>query len=144
MESTPLHYDQPLSFENENKFWKAMFRLFLMFLNKTKLTNEILLTMQENNSELNVKVGESIKIELPEPVGHDYCWKLDENSSDKIELLFNNFKTSRTKLSGKRGKRTVEFMAKKPGAVVVKLKYCKPNKTEKTLKKQFLMKLFIQ
>ena len=144
MESTSINYAPQLSFANENKFWKATFKLFLLFLNKTNLSNEILLTLNENNSELKVNVGENIKIELPEQNENDYSWKIDGSIPNEIELLFDNYKTTQSKLSGKSGKRSVEFITKEPGIVDVKLNYCKIGQADQSIKNQFVMKLFIE
>jgi predicted secreted protein len=124
-----------------NWFWRSSFKLFLLLLEKAKLLDNILLTLEDNNSQIDIDVGDNVKIVLPVVANTGYSWELDGDMPEEIDLLFNNYKLSN---KNQLGERTFEFIAINTGVVTLKFKYRKKQKEEDFIERRFQTKFIIE
>lgn len=84
---------------------------------------EIILTTDDNGSEVVLKLGDSIKILLEENATSGYTWELNNDLPEQLVEIENDFKTSNQEGIGVSGQRVLTYQVQKKGNGVLSLKY---------------------
>ena len=106
--------------------------------------NEIFLTIEDNESEIHLDVGDTVKIILDEASTTGYTWEIDGESSEQLEIMLNDFRLTYKKAFGGSGKRIVQLVAKKKGSANIKLKYWQEWNGEDSVEKRFSVSFIVE
>ncbi len=88
--------------------------------------NQLVLGEADNNRELDVAVGTSVTIRLPENPSTGFRWQLNEGAADGLELVANEFEPSTALMPGAGGLRVFRFVARSAGPAQLELSYAQP------------------
>ncbi len=105
---------------------------------------DIYLTMDDNESDIHIDVGDSIKIILNEASTTGYIWDVDGKLPEQLELVLSDYKQTYKKALGGGGKRLVEFVALEKGEVHIKLKYWQEWNGDDSVENRFEVNLIIE
>jgi inhibitor of cysteine peptidase len=83
----------------------------------------LVLTRADHNRTAELRVGEHIKVSLPENPGTGYTWAIDETSGRLLALDGTEYVEPTEGFIGARGERIFTFTARQSGEVALKLKY---------------------
>lgn len=83
----------------------------------------LILGRADHNRAAEVRVGERIKVRLPENPGTGFTWAIDETDSRLLALDGTAYTEPTEGFIGARGQRIFTFTARQPGEVALKLKY---------------------
>ncbi len=83
----------------------------------------LVLTRVDNNRTAEVRVGERIRVRLPEKPSTGFTWAIDEANSRLLALDSTDYAEPSEVHIGASGQRTFIFTARQPGEVALKLKY---------------------
>ncbi|MER2603187.1 MAG: protease inhibitor I42 family protein [Candidatus Competibacter phosphatis] len=104
----------------------------------------LVLTRDDDQRTAEVRVGEQIRVRLPEKHGTGYVWAIDETDRQRLALDSTGFEEPTEGFIGARGMRTFTFTARQPGEVVLKLKHWRIWEGEGSVTERFIVTLRIQ
>ncbi len=104
----------------------------------------LVLTRDDDQRTAEVRVGEQIRVRLPEKHGTGYVWAIDETDRQRLALDSTGFEDPTEGFIGARGMRTFTFTARQPGEVVLKLKHWRIWEGEGSVTERFIVTLRIQ
>ena len=104
----------------------------------------LVLTRDDDQRTAEVRVGEQIRVRLPEKHGTGYVWAIDETDRQRLALDSTGFEEPTEGFIGARGMRTFTFTARQPGEVVLKLKHWRIWEGEGSVTERFIVTLSIQ
>ena len=104
----------------------------------------LVLTRADDQRTAEVRVGERIRVRLPEKHGTGYVWAVDETDRQRLALDGTGFEEPTEGFIGARGMRTFTFTARQPGEVVLKLKHWRIWEGEGSVTERFAVSLRIQ
>jgi len=104
----------------------------------------LVLTRDDDQRTAEVRVGEQIRVRLPEKHGTGYVWAIDETDRQRLALDSTGFEEPTEGFIGARGMRTFTFTARQPGEVVLKLKHWRIWEGEGSVTERFVVTLRIQ
>jgi len=104
----------------------------------------LVLTRADDQRTAEVRVGEQIRVHLPEKHGTGYVWAIDETDRQRLALDSTDFEDPTEGFIGARGMRTFTFTARQPGEVVLKLKHWRLWEGEGSVTERFSVTLRIQ
>ena len=104
----------------------------------------LVLTRDDDQRTAEVRVGEQIRVRLPESHGIGYVWAIDETDRQRLALDSTDFEDPTEGFIGARGMRTFTFTARQPGEVVLKLKHWRLWEGEGSVTERFSVTLRIQ
>jgi len=106
--------------------------------------NEIYLTIDDNESEIHLDVGDSVKIVLNEASTTGYTWDIDGELPEQLEMVLNDYKLTYKKSLGGSGKRVVDLLTIKKGSANLKLKYWQEWNGDDSIEKRFSVSFIIE
>ena len=89
----------------------------------TRENGVLVLAHADHNRTAELRVGEHLKIGLPENPSTGYTWAIDETDGRLLALNGTEYAEPTEGFIGARGRRLFTFTARQPGEVVLKLKY---------------------
>ena len=89
----------------------------------TRENGTLVLTRADNNRTAELRVGERLKVRLPENPTTGFTWAIDETNSRLLALDGTEFTEPTEGSIGARGQRIFTFTTLQPGEVALKLKY---------------------
>jgi predicted secreted protein len=104
----------------------------------------LVLTRDDDQRTAEVRVGEQIRVRLPESHGTGFVWAVDETDRQRLALDSTGFEEPTEGFIGARGMRTFTFTARQPGEVVLKLKHWRIWEGEGSVTERFIVTLRIQ
>ena len=104
----------------------------------------LVLTRADDQRTAEVRVGEQIRVRLPEKHGTGYVWAVDGTDRQRLALDSTDFEDPTEGFIGARGMRTFTFTARQPGEVVLKLKHWRIWEGEGSVTERFVVTLRIQ
>lgn len=104
----------------------------------------LVLTRDDDQRTAEVRVGEQIRVRLPESHGTGFVWAVDETDRQRLALDSTGFEDPTEGFIGARGMRTFTFTARQPGEVVLKLKHWRIWEGEGSVTERFIVTLRIQ
>lgn len=110
----------------------------------TREDGVLVLTRVDDQRTAEVRVGEQIRVRLPESHGTGYVWAIDETNRQLLALDGTDFEDPTEGFIGARGMRTFTFTARQPGEVVLKLKHWRLWEGDGSVTERFSVTLRIQ
>ncbi len=104
----------------------------------------LVLTRDDDQRTAEVRVGEQIRVRLPESHGTGFVWAVDETDRQRLALDSTGFEEPTEGFIGARGMRTFTFTARQSGEVVLKLKHWRIWEGEGSVAERFIVTLRIQ
>jgi inhibitor of cysteine peptidase len=101
------------------------------------------LTEADNERTVDLRVGESVRLTLPENATTGYRWAVDRLDQDVVEEAGSEPQPSRGAI-GSGGNVTFDFTAKKAGTSEVALKYWRHFEGDGSVVKRFSFRLNVQ
>jgi inhibitor of cysteine peptidase len=101
------------------------------------------LTEADNERTVDLRVGESVRLTLPENATTGYRWALDRLDRDVVEEAGSEPHPSRGAI-GSGGNVTFDFTAKKAGSGEVALKYWRHFEGDASIVRRFSFRLNVQ
>ncbi|HRD65054.1 MAG TPA: protease inhibitor I42 family protein [Candidatus Competibacter sp.] len=89
----------------------------------TRENDVLVLARADNNRTAELRVGERLKVSLPENPSTGYTWAIDETNGRLLALDGTEYAEPTEGFVGARGRRIFAFTARQPGDVALKLKY---------------------
>lgn len=89
----------------------------------TRENGMLVLARADNNRTAELRVGERLKVSLPENPSTGYTWAIDETDGRLLALDGTEYAEPTEGFIGARGQRLFTFTARQPGEVALKLKY---------------------
>ena len=102
------------------------------------------LTEADNERTVDLRVGESVRLTLPENATTGYRWAIDRFDRDVVEAAGSEPHPIRAAPIGSAGNVTFDFTAKKAGSGEVALKYWRHFEGEGSVVKRFSFRLNAQ
>lgn len=89
----------------------------------TRENGVLILASADNNRTAELRVGERVKVGLPDNPSTGYTWAIDETDSRLLALDGAEYAEPTEGFIGARGRRIFTFTARQPGEVTLRLKY---------------------
>ena len=105
--------------------------------------NSLAVGKDHNGQAVTLKVGETLRVELPSIGGAGYNWHMDKFDSQYLELLSQETSKSEAGLVGGPVMHVWRFKAKKEGHTQIRLNYYREWEGMTTTSKRFLLYLQI-
>lgn len=104
----------------------------------------LVLTRADDQRTAEVRVGERIRVRLPENHSTGYVWAIDETDRRLLALDGSDYAEPTEGSIGAHGLHTFSFTARQPGEVVLKLKYWRLWEGDGSVTERFAVTLRIQ
>lgn len=89
----------------------------------TRENGVLILASADNNRTAELRVGERVKVGLPDNPSTGYTWAIDETDNRLLALDGAEYNEPTEGFIGARGRRIFTFTARQPGEVTLRLKY---------------------
>ncbi len=106
--------------------------------------SELILIKEDHESVVSVKLGDSIKIVLAENATTGYSWHFDNEVSNNLRKISDDYQSNDLNALGGSGKRVFVFIAERRGESQLKLKYWQEWNGDDSIDDQFLVNIIVE